>query len=118
MVSVRYALELLETKGNAPRAEHFGTQGPFNTRQEPSLALSAHCVFQVDEGQRVNITLLDFGLDAVPEERDAGAAAGPLGDAVTGCRVYATIKEQVRVTVIHLHFLSRAPGPIPEYSLH
>ena len=47
----------------------------------------------MEEGQRVNLTLLDFGLDS------PGSDDSIFDDSVTGCRVYATIKEEVRITI-------------------
>ena len=49
----------------------------------------------MDEGQRVNITLLDFGLDSPEPENNA------LDESIIGCRVYATIKEEVDCQPIH-----------------
>ncbi len=47
-------------------------------------------IVQVEPGQKINFTLMDFGLDS--PERENGIE----NDELVGCQVYATIKEEVK----------------------
>ena len=49
----------------------------------------------MEEGQRVNVTLLDFG----PDSSESGN--NDLDESIIGCRVYATIKEQVCCQIMY-----------------